>query len=38
MKVRKRILGQEHDDTLDSIDMVGKAYVLNGRWDAAKEL
>jgi hypothetical protein len=38
MKVRKRILGQEHNDTLDSITMVGLVYKLRGRWDAAKEL
>jgi hypothetical protein len=38
MKVRKRILGGEDEDTLDSIAMVGLAYKLRGRWDAAEEL
>ncbi|KAF2463408.1 TPR-like protein [Lindgomyces ingoldianus] len=34
MKVRKKILGQEHEDTLSSMAMVGN----QGRWDAAEEL
>ncbi|KUJ24020.1 uncharacterized protein LY89DRAFT_604339, partial [Mollisia scopiformis] len=38
MKVRKRILGQDHNDTLSSMAMVGLAYELKGRWDAAEEL
>jgi hypothetical protein len=38
MKVRKRILGLEHNDTLWSMAMVGLAYKLRGRWDAAEEL
>ncbi len=38
MKVRKKILGQEHRETLDSMDMVGKAYSLGGRWTEAEEL
>ncbi|KAH8589491.1 hypothetical protein B0O99DRAFT_692387 [Bisporella sp. PMI_857] len=38
MKVRKRILGREHNDTLNSVGMVGLAYQLRGRWDAAEEL
>jgi hypothetical protein len=38
MKVRKKILGREHDDTLYSIGMVGLAYKLRGKWDAAEEL
>ncbi|PMD27600.1 hypothetical protein NA56DRAFT_667207 [Hyaloscypha hepaticicola] len=38
MKARKRILGREHNDTLDSMAMVGLAYKLRGRWDAAEEL
>jgi tetratricopeptide (TPR) repeat protein len=38
MKVRKRMLDQEHDDMLDSMAMVGLAYKLRGRWDAAEEL
>ncbi|KAM3067048.1 hypothetical protein ACMFMG_011827 [Clarireedia jacksonii] len=38
MKVRKKILGREHNDTLNSIAMVGLAYKLRGKWDAAEEL
>ncbi|KAG9232663.1 P-loop containing nucleoside triphosphate hydrolase protein [Amylocarpus encephaloides] len=38
MKVRKQILGNEHNDTLSGMAMAGLAYKLNGRWDAAKEL
>ncbi|KAH8760639.1 P-loop containing nucleoside triphosphate hydrolase protein [Hyaloscypha finlandica] len=38
MEVRKKILGWEHNDTLDSIEMVGLAYKLRGQWDAAEEL
>lgn len=38
MKVRKRILGPEHNDTLNSMEMVGLVYKLGGRWDAAEEL
>jgi hypothetical protein len=38
IKVRKRIFGQEHNDMLDSMAMVGLAYKLRGQWDAAKEL
>ncbi|KAF4631476.1 hypothetical protein G7Y89_g6649 [Cudoniella acicularis] len=38
MKVRKKILGREHNDTLGSMVMVGLAYKLRGRWDAAEEL
>ncbi|PQE18243.1 hypothetical protein CJF30_00010977 [Rutstroemia sp. NJR-2017a BBW] len=38
MKVRKKILGREHDDTLESIAMAGLVYNLRGRWDAAEEL
>jgi tetratricopeptide (TPR) repeat protein len=38
MKVRKRILGQEHSDTLDSMGMVGLVYVLQGKYDAAEPL
>ncbi|KAF1974570.1 TPR-like protein [Bimuria novae-zelandiae CBS 107.79] len=38
MKVRKKVLGQEHEDTLWSIAMVGLAYKLGGRWNAAEEL
>ena len=38
MKVRKKILGREHNDTLDIMAMVGLACKLRGRWDDAKEL
>ncbi|KAH8591115.1 hypothetical protein B0O99DRAFT_579085 [Bisporella sp. PMI_857] len=38
MKVRKRILGREHNDTLDSMAMVGLAYRLRARWDDAEKL
>ncbi|KAF8867326.1 putative kinesin [Acephala macrosclerotiorum] len=38
MKVRKRILGREHNDTLWSMAMVGLVYKFRGRWDAAEEL
>ncbi|KAF2802610.1 uncharacterized protein BDZ99DRAFT_468813 [Mytilinidion resinicola] len=38
MKVRSRVLGQEHEDTLWSMGMVGSAYKLGGQWDAAEEL
>jgi tetratricopeptide (TPR) repeat protein len=38
MIVRKRILGREHNDTLNSMAMAGLAYKLRGRWDAAEEL
>ena len=31
MKVREKILGDEHSDTLKSMAMVGLAYGLNGR-------
>jgi hypothetical protein len=38
MKVRKKILGDEHEYTLSGMAMVGLAYKLNGRWDAAEKL
>jgi tetratricopeptide (TPR) repeat protein len=38
MKARKKVLGQEHEDTLWSKAMVGSAYRNQGRWDAAEEL
>lgn len=37
-KVRKEILGQEHEETLSSINMLGQAYSLGGRWKEAEEL
>jgi len=38
MKARKKVLGQEHEDTLRSVAMVGLAYKLGGRWDDAERL
>ncbi|KUJ10972.1 uncharacterized protein LY89DRAFT_739942, partial [Mollisia scopiformis] len=38
MKVRKKILGDEHLDTLKGMAMVGSVYRLNGRWDDAEQL
>ena len=38
MKVRKKILGQEYEETLGSIGLVGLAYGLGGRWEEAEEL
>ncbi|KAL9123557.1 MAG: hypothetical protein Q9217_007018 [Psora testacea] len=38
MKVRKKVLGQEHKKTLSSMGMVGIAYSLGGRWKEAEKL
>ena len=38
MKVRKKILGDEHSDTLNGMAMVGLAHRLNGQWDDAEKL
>jgi tetratricopeptide (TPR) repeat protein len=38
MEARKKVLGQEHEDTLSSVAMVGLAYKLEGRWDDAEKL
>ncbi|KAG4430487.1 hypothetical protein IFR05_014030 [Cadophora sp. M221] len=38
MQVRKKILGDEHEDTLSGMAMVGLAYKLNGQWDTAEKL
>ncbi|KAH8724692.1 putative kinesin [Phaeosphaeriaceae sp. PMI808] len=38
MKARSKLLGAESDETLDSMAMVGLAYNLAGRWEAAEEL
>lgn len=38
MKVRKRMLGQEHSDTLDSMALVGMVYNLKGKYDATEPL
>jgi tetratricopeptide (TPR) repeat protein len=37
MKARSRALGQEHEDTLWSKEMVGLAYELGGQWDVAEK-
>ncbi|KAF2464493.1 putative kinesin [Lindgomyces ingoldianus] len=38
MKARKKLLSQEHEDTLWSMSLVGDAYNLKGRWGAAESL
>jgi tetratricopeptide (TPR) repeat protein len=38
MKVRKKVLGQEHEDTLWSVAMVGLIYRAGGRWHDAEKL
>jgi hypothetical protein len=38
MKARKKVLGQEDEDTLSNVAMVGLAYKLRGRWDDAEKL
>jgi hypothetical protein len=38
IKVRKKILSREHNDTLSSIVLVGLVYKLREQWDAAEEL
>jgi hypothetical protein len=38
MTARKKVLGQEHQDTLSSMAMVGSAYRRGGRWDDAEKL
>jgi tetratricopeptide (TPR) repeat protein len=38
MKARRRILGQDHEDTLRSMRMVVFAYQIGGQWDAAEVL
>jgi tetratricopeptide (TPR) repeat protein len=38
MKVRKRILGQGHSDTLGSMTLVGLVYKHRGKYDAAEPL
>ncbi|KAF1834779.1 hypothetical protein BDW02DRAFT_568747, partial [Decorospora gaudefroyi] len=38
MKARKKVLGQEHEDTMWSVAMVGLAYKLGGRWGEAEKL
>jgi hypothetical protein len=38
MKVRKTVLGREHQDTIWSVAMVADAFSLGGRWDEAEKL
>jgi hypothetical protein len=38
LKAREKMLGHEHEDTIQSIAMVANAYSLGGRWDEAKTL
>ncbi|KAF2242295.1 TPR-like protein [Trematosphaeria pertusa] len=38
MNARRKTFGREHQDTLSSMAMVGLAYKLIGRWDAAEAL
>ena len=38
MKVREKILGLEHEETLSSMGQVGLAYSLGGQWKKAEEL
>ena len=38
MTVRQKTLGQEHEDTLSSMGMMGLAYSLGGQWTGAEEL
>ncbi|KAI8930738.1 hypothetical protein NX059_012346 [Plenodomus lindquistii] len=38
MKTRKKVLGQDHEDTVWSISMVGLVYRSQGRWDDAEKL
>ncbi|KAH8779131.1 P-loop containing nucleoside triphosphate hydrolase protein [Hyaloscypha sp. PMI_1271] len=37
-KARKKVYGQDHEDTLSSIRTLALAYSLGGRWDEAEEL
>jgi membrane-associated HD superfamily phosphohydrolase len=36
MKIRKKTLGKEHNDTLRSMTMVSHARMVRGQWDAAE--
>ena len=38
MKATTKMLGQDHEETLLSMGMVGLAYKLGGRWQEAEEL
>jgi hypothetical protein len=37
MRLRKRVLGLEHEDTLSNMTIVGCADNFRRRWDAAEE-
>ena len=38
MEVSKRVLGQEHSNTLDSMSNLAITYSNQGRWKEAEEL
>jgi tetratricopeptide (TPR) repeat protein len=38
MKIRKRVLGRHHPDTLASMANLASAYRYQGRWKEAEEL
>jgi hypothetical protein len=38
MDVRRKMFSRGHEDTLSSMTMVGLAYTLRGRWEAAEAL
>ncbi|KAH7012593.1 putative kinesin [Microdochium trichocladiopsis] len=38
MEATSKRLGRTHDDTLHSMDMVGRALMIQGRWKAAEKL
>jgi tetratricopeptide (TPR) repeat protein len=38
LKTRRKVLGQEHQDTIWSIAIVADAYSLGGQWDKAEKL
>ena len=38
METRKRVLGQEHPDTLTSMANLASTYRSQGRWKEAEEL
>ncbi|PSN58707.1 hypothetical protein BS50DRAFT_450258, partial [Corynespora cassiicola Philippines] len=38
LKTRKKLLGQEHEDTLWSLSLVGNVHSLRGRWEKGESL
>jgi hypothetical protein len=38
MQTRRRVLGDEHPDTLTSLGNLASTYRMQGRWDKAEEL